>query len=314
MTASLSRLCSSSDLQELAAMKSILASSAAFFLGLCSIASAADPDWSKVEQAFGRKAAAQPGGVHKFGFPRSDLKVTVDGVAIKPSLALGSWLAFVPTANGSMFMGDLVLTESEIAPVMRHLVDNGVEISAVHNHLLRASPAVVYMHVAGHGDPAKQAKVLHDALALSKTPLAAAPPAGAPPAIDLNVAAIESALGVKGANNGGVYQFSIPRAEQVSAHGMAVPASLGTSTAINFQPTGGGKAAITGDFVMIGKEVNPVIKVLRTNGIEVTALHSHMIDDSPHLYFMHFWANDDASKLAKGLRAALDSMNVKRGS
>jgi hypothetical protein len=294
-------------------MKSLLAATAALPLVLCSIASAADLDWSKVEQALGKKGAAQPGGVYKFGLPRSDLKVTVDGVAIKPSLALGSWLAFVPTTDGAMFMGDLVLTESEIAPVMKHLVDNGVEISAVHNHLLRSSPAVVYMHVAGHGDPAKQAQVLHDALALSKTPLAAAAPAGAPPAIDLNVAAIESALGVKGMNNGGVYQFSIPRAEQIRAHGMAVPPALGTSTAINFQPTGGGKAAITGDFVMVGKEVNPVIKVLRTNGIEVTALHSHMIDDSPHLYFMHFWANADAGKLAKGLRTALDSMNVKRG-
>jgi hypothetical protein len=295
-------------------MQSVLALIATLSLGLCSIASAADPDWSKVEQALGKKGSAQPGGVYKFGFPRSDLKVTVDGVAIKPSLALGSWLAFVTTAGGAMFMGDLVLTESEIAPVMKHLVDNGVEISAVHNHLLRASPPVVYMHVAGHGDAAKQAQVLHDALALSKTPLATAAPAGASPAIDLNVAVIESALGMKGTNNGGVYQFSIPRAEQISAHGMAVPPSLGTTTAINFQPTGGGKAAITGDFVMIGKEVNPVIKVLRTNGIEVTALHSHMIDDSPHLYFMHFWANDDAGKLAKGLRAALDSMNVKRGS
>ena len=147
----------------------------------------------------------------------------------------------------------------------------------------------------------------------SKTPLTAPAAAGSPPAIDLDAAAIESALGVKGKNNGGVYQFSIPRAEQITAHGMTVPASLGTSTAINFQPTGGGKAAITGDFVMVGKEVNAVLRTLRANGIEVTALHSHMIDDSPHLYFMHFWANDDAGKLAKGLRKALDAMNVKPG-
>jgi hypothetical protein len=150
-----------------------------------------------------------------------------------------------------------------------------VEISAVHNHLLRTLPAVVYAHVAGQGDPAEKAKVLHDALALSKTPLTAAAPAGTSSAIDLDVAAIEGALGVKGTNNGGVYQFSIPRAERISAHNMAVPPSMGTGTAINFQPTGGGKAAITGDFVMIGKEVNPVIKVLRTNGIEVTASQPH---------------------------------------
>jgi hypothetical protein len=294
-------------------MKSLPACLAVLSAVLCSIAAAADRDWSKVEQALGRTGAAQSGGVHKFSFPRSDQKVSVDGVAIKPSLALGSWVAFVATADGAMFMGDLVLTESEIAPVMKHLVDNGVEITAVHNHLLRASPAVVYMHVAGHGDPVKQAQVLHDALALSKTPLTAPAAAGSPPAIDLDAAAIESALGVKGKNNGGVYQFSIPRAEQITAHGMTVPASLGTSTAINFQPTGGGKAAITGDFVMVGKEVNAVLRTLRANGIEVTALHSHMIDDSPHLYFMHFWANDDAGKLAKGLRKALDAMNVKPG-
>jgi hypothetical protein len=295
-------------------MKTLLASLATLSVMLCSTVSAADIDWTKVEQAIGKKGSAQPGGVYKFGFPRSDLKVTVDGVAIKPSLALGSWVSFVPTADGAMFMGDLVLTEPEIGPVMKYLVDNSVEISAVHNHLLRASPAVVYMHVAGHGDPARQAQVLHDALALSGTPLSAAAPAGTPPAIDLDVATIERTLRAKGTNNGGVYQFNIPRAEAISAHGMTIPASLGTATAINFQPTGGGKAAITGDFVMIGKEVNPVIKALRANGIEVTALHSHMIDDSPHLYYMHFWANDDATKLAKGVRSALDKMNAKQGS
>lgn len=295
-------------------MKSLLALIAPLSVMLFSTLSATDVDWTKVDEAIGKKGTAQGGGVYKFGFPRSDLKVTVDGVSIRPSLALGSWVAFAPSADSAMFMGDLVLTESEIGPVMKHLVDNGIEISAVHNHLLRASPAVVYMHVAGHGDPVKQARVLHDALALSGTPLAAAAPAGTQPAIDLEVATIESALGAKGTNNGGVYQFSIPRAETISAHGTPIPASLGTSTAINFQPTGGGKAAITGDFVMIGNEVNPVIKALRTNGIEVTALHSHMIDDSPHLYFMHFWANDDAAKLAKGIGTALDLMNVKRGS
>ncbi len=293
-------------------MKLFLAAIACVAGIACHPAAATDIQWPKVEQALGKKGAAQPGGVYKFGLPRSDLKVTLDGVAIKPALALGSWLAFAPTADGAMFMGDLVLTESEIAPVMKHLVENGIEISAVHNHLLRASPPVVYMHVAGHGDPVKQARVLHDAIALSGTPLTAAAPTSTPPPIDLDVAAIESALGAKGTNNGGVYQFSIPRAEAIHVHGMAVPASLGTSTAINFQPTGTGKAAITGDFVMIGTEVKPVMQALVAHGIEVTALHTHMIDDSPTLYFMHFWADDDAGKLAKGLHTALGSMNVKR--
>ena len=139
------------------------------------------------------------------------------------------------------------------------------------------------------------------------------PTTAGPTTIDLDTAAVDSELGAKGTINGGVYQFGIPRAETISADGMAVPPAMGTAIAINFQPTGGGKAAITGDFVLLGKEVNPVLKALRDNGIEVTALHSHMIDDSPHLFFMHFWANDDVTKLSHGLRAALDLANVKRG-
>jgi hypothetical protein len=277
-------------------------------------AGAADIDWSKVDQAIGKPGTSQPGGVHKYGLPRSDLIITVDGVAIKPTFALGSWIGFLPMRTGAMFMGDLVLTESEIEPVMKRLIDDGIEITAIHNHLLRTSPAVFYMHVGGQGDPVKLAQSLHAGLALSQTPLA--PPATAqPPAtVDLDTAALDTALGAKGNLNGGVYQFNIPRAEPISEGGMAIPPSMGTAIAINFQPTGSGKAAITGDFVLLGKEVNPVLKALRDNGIEVTALHSHMIEDSPHLFFMHFWANDDVAKLALGLRAALDHANVKRGS
>ena len=282
-------------------------------VALSASAAAADLDWSKVDQAIGKKGAAQPGGVYKFGLPRSDLKVTVDGVAIKPTLALGSWVAFQPAGNETMVMGDLVLTDTEISPVMKRLIDDGMEITAIHNHLLRTSVPVFYMHIGGHGDPVKLAETLHAALALSKTPLMQ-PAAAPPPPVDLDTAAIEKTLGFKGTANGGVYQFSVPRAEAISEGGMAVPPSMGTAIAINFQPTGAGKAATTGDFVLLGSEVNPVLKTLRQHGIEVTALHSHMIDDSPHLFFMHFWANDDAQKLAQGLRAALDLANVKRGS
>jgi Domain of Unknown Function (DUF1259) len=280
---------------------------------LISGASAAEMDWSKVDEAIGKAGTNQPGGVHKFGLPRSDLKVTVDGVAIKPTLALGSWIGFMPTRDGAMFMGDLVLTESEIEPVMKRLIDEGIEITAIHNHLLRTSPPIFYMHVGGQGDPVKLAQTLHAGLSLSQTPFAAPAPAATPPTIDLDTAAIDTALGAKGTINGGVYQFNIARAETISEAGMAVPPSMGTAIAINFQPTGAGKAAITGDFVLLGKEVNPVLKAMRSNGIEVTALHSHMIDDSPHLFFMHFWANDDVGKLTHGLRAALDLANVKRG-
>jgi hypothetical protein len=288
------------------------------FAGVAAIVTSAstvavDIDWSKVDQAIGKKGSEQPGGVHKYGLPRSDLSVTVDGVAIKPTLALGSWVAFQPTGDGAMFMGDLVLMDTEISPVMKRLIDDGIEITAIHNHLIRTSIPVLYMHVGGHGDPVKLASSLHSALALSKTPLSQPAPATPAPALDLDTASIEKTLGFKGAANGGVYQFSVPRAESISERGMSVLPALGTAIAINFQPTGGGKAAITGDFVLIGSEVNPIVKTLRQHGIEVTALHSHMIDDSPHLFFMHFWANDDAQKLAQGLRAALDLANVKRG-
>ena len=162
----------------------------------------------------------------------------------------------------------------------------------------------------GHGDPVKLAAALHTALAESKTPLIAAPTPIEPPEIDFDTAAVDQALGAKGTNNGGVYQFGIPRAEPIKDGGMDVPTVMGLANAINFQATGGGKAAITGDFVLIAREVNPVLKALRDHGIEVTAIHNHMLNDQPHLYFLHFWANDDAKKLAEGLKAALDHVNV----
>jgi hypothetical protein len=287
----------------------------ALFVGLTLAisAGAADYDWSKVDQAIGRKGTDQPGGVHKYSFPRSDLHVTVDGTAIKPALALGGWVAFQPMGSGAMFMGDLVLTDTEISPVMKRLIDDGVEITAVHNHLIRTSTPVFYMHVGGTGDPLKFAQTLNAALALSKTPMSAPPPSSPPPPLDLDTASLDKTLGFNGKPNGGVDQFSVPRAEAITERGMSVAPALGTAIAINFQPTGAGKAAITGDFVLLGSEVNPILKTLREHGIEVTALHSHMIEDSPHLFFMHFWANDDAQKLAQGLRAALDLANVKRG-
>jgi Domain of Unknown Function (DUF1259) len=282
-------------------------------VSLSTAARSQDVDWQKVDDAMGRKAAVS-GDVHRYGFPRSDLSVTLDGVAIKPALALGGWVAFKPAHGGVMTMGDLVLLETEVNPVMLKLIEGGMEISAVHNHVLRASPATFYMHVGGHGDPVKMAAVIRDALSASKTPLAttvgAAP--AAPPPIDLDTAQLDQIIGVKGQNNGGVYQFAVPRRDPISEGGMQLMpvGPMGVAEAIGFQPTGGGKAAITGDFVLTGDEVNPVIKTLRSNGIEVTALHSHMLDEQPRLFFCHFWANDDAIKLAKGLRAALDKTAV----
>jgi Domain of Unknown Function (DUF1259) len=281
-------------------------------LGLSSPVFAADIDWKKVEDALGKAGAAQPDGVYRVGLPRSDLKVTLDGVEIRPALALGSWLAFEPAGDSAMVMGDLVLTQDEVNPVMKSLVEGGIEITALHNHLLRSSPATMYMHVEGHGDPVKLATTLHTALALSGTPFATPNASGSPPTIDLDTAQLDEVIGQKGKANGGVYQFTVARAEPISDAGMAVPRSMGTGIAINFQPTGGGKAAITGDFVLIASEVNPVLLALREHGIEVTALHNHMLNDEPRLFFMHFWANADAQALARGLRAALDQMNLKK--
>jgi hypothetical protein len=270
-------------------------------------ASAQEVDWQKVDATLGRKPAVS-GDVHRYGFPRTDLSVTLDGVAIKPVLALGGWIAFKPAHDGAMIMGDLVLLESEINPAMTKLIEGGLEITAVHNHLLRANPATFYMHVGGHGDPAKMAGVIHEALAASKTPLSTPAAAGPAPAVDLDTAKLDQIIGVKGQSNGSVYQFGVPRRDPIIENEMPIApvGPMGLATGINFQPTGDGKAAITGDFVLTGNEVNPVIRALRSNGIEVTAVHSHMLEEQPRLFFLHFWANDNAEKLARGLRAAID--------
>ncbi len=274
-------------------------------------ARAAGDDWQKVAEALGKAGSETPNGVYRISLPRTDLKILLDGVELKPALALGSWLGFQPELGQAVVMGDLVLTADEVSPVMQKLVEQGIEITALHNHLLRAVPATFYMHIHGMGDPVKLATALHDGLVLSKTPLTApADPTPAP--IDLDTAMIDRTLGAKGNANNGVYQVSLTRAETITSASMAVPDAMGSAEAINFQSTGGGKAAISGDFVLIAKEVNPVLRVLRESDIEVTGLHNHMLDDEPRLFFMHFWANDDVVKLATGLKAALDKINLAR--
>jgi hypothetical protein len=283
---------------------------AALLLTIGTAASAQSVYWQTVDQIFSRKPAFESGDVRRYAFPRTDLNVTLDGVTVKPALALGGWVAFKEIRGQAMVMGDLVLLESEVNPVMQKMIEGGLEITAVHNHLLRANPATFYMHIGGHGDAINMATAIRLALMESNTP--SKPPAAASPlpAIDLDTAQLDQIMGVKGQTNGGVYQFGVPRRDPITMDGMPVaPAGpLGVATGIGFQPTGAGKAAITGDFVLTEDEVNPVIKELRAGGIEVTALHSHMLDEEPRLFFMHFWANDDAIKLAKGLRAALDKM------
>jgi uncharacterized protein DUF1259 len=262
----------------------------------------AGPHCKDIEQVFDRQATIQ-GDVCKFSFPRSDLDVTVDGIGIRPALALGSWAAF----GHGMAMGDLVLLEPEVNPVISALQSGGIEQSALHNHLIGESPRVMYLHFSGRGDAVKLARTLRTALAMTKTP----PPSVAPSSlVDLPWDELNRIIGFPGKANGVVLQFSVPRAEKITEHGMEVPPAMGVATALNFQPIGKGHAAITGDFVMMATEVNAVIRVLRAGGIAVTALHSHMLEESPRLFFMHFWAKGDARQLATTLRAALDRMHV----
>jgi hypothetical protein len=295
-------------------VKSLAAASTATACAIAIVATvpafAAEPDWSQVAQALGKSGAVQAGGVYRVGFPRTDLNVTLDRVTLRPGFALGGWVAFQPMGADTMVMGDLVLTQDEVAPVMRKLEEGGIEITALHNHLLRAEPMTLYMHIQGHGDPVKLAAAIHAGLAVSKTPFVL-PPGTATPA-NIDMIGIDRIMGYFGQDNGGIYQFGIPRAQPVSDQGIALPGAMGAANAINFQPTGFATAAITGDFVLSAEEVNPVIKALQANGIEVTALHSHMLAEQPRMFFLHFWANDDALKLATGLRAALDKVDVKK--
>lgn len=276
-----------------------------------SATAAAAPDWAAVDEALGRQGAMQDGGVRRYSMPRSDMQVSAGGVRLRPAFALGSWLALKPVAGGGVVaMGDLVLGEDELNRVLSRLQEGGVGQTAIHHHVTRETPRVLYVHVHGHGDPVAVARTVRAALALTGTPAdAPAPPA---PALDLDTTAVRVALGYAGRANGGVYQVAVPRAETIRDAGEVIPPSMGLATAINFQPTGNGRAAITGDFVMTAAEVNPVIATLRANGIEITSLHNHLLTDDPRLFFMHFWADDDAVKLARGLRASLDRTNSRR--
>lgn len=270
------------------------------------------PDWKAVDAAMGRPSVSQPGGLHRFSFPRTDLRVMVGAVQVRPALALGGWVVFAPRGGEVVAMGDLVLTPEELGPVLSQLQQGGVEQTAIHHHLSGESPRVLYVHIHGHGDPIALAGTIHAAVALTRIPAPEPAPAGPAAAIPLDTASLTRLLGAPGRVTGGVYQVSIPRAETIREGSFEIPAAMGLGTAINFQPTEAGKAAITGDFVLIASEINVVIKTLGENGIEPTSLHNHLLGEEPRLFFLHFWAHDDPLKLARGLAAALDRTNSVR--
>jgi hypothetical protein len=270
-----------------------------------------EADWRPVADALGRQGKLSNGAVYRVSFPRSDLTVTSKGVQIEPGLALGSYAAFARSPDGTTIaMGDLVVTEEELPKVTDALQKAGIAQTAVHKHLLTQNPQVWWTHFHASGkNPDAIAKGIKTALNATGTPPPAKP--AAPGTIDLDTAGVDKAMGTKGTNDGGIYKFSFARKETVTMDGKVLPPAMGVTTAINFQPTGGGKAAVNGDFVMTADEVQHVIQALRAGGIEIVELHNHALDDNPRLFYMHFWAVDDGVKLAKALRTAVGAHNVR---
>jgi Domain of Unknown Function (DUF1259) len=263
-----------------------------------------------IDQALGR-SGQKMGEVYKVSFPRTDLHVSVHGVTIKPGLALGSWAAFLGNDDNAMVMGDLVLLQDELNPVMAKLRSSGFEITAVHNHLLEESPRVIYMHYMGHGPAAQLAVSLRSALAVSKTPvgkLAAATEEGAPPAW---VKSVEDAVGRNGTYKGGVLSYGVARSPAVTMAATTISPAAGVAESINFQEAESGSVATTGDFVLTAEEVNAVISELQDHHISVTALHSHMLTEEPRLFFMHFWSVGTPESVGAGIKAALSKISVK---
>ena len=263
-----------------------------------------------IDQALGRSGQTT-GGVYKVGFPRTDLHVSVNGLAIKPGLALGSSAAYLGNDDNAMVMRDLVLLEEELNPVMAKLRSSGFEMTAVHNHLTDETPKVLYLHYMGHGPAAQLAASLRAALADSKTALdkpAAASQEPAPPAW---VNSVEDGGGRKGTFKGGVLSFGVPRSDTVTMAGMTSAPAAGAGEAIDFQAADSGNVATTGDFVLTADEVNPVLTELQDHHILVTALHSHMVTEQPRLFFMHFWCVGSSESVGAGIRAALSHVAVK---
>jgi len=286
-------------------MKKILASALAITTAMCSFA---QTDSTALNNIFGKKGSVQ-GNVYKITYPRSDLKVKVDDFSVAPGLALGSWIGIIKMGNESMMMGDLVLLDSEVPKVITKLMQENLEITAIHNHLINETPAIKYIHFHGSGDALQLAEKIKSVLAVTATPLT--PPATQIQATNIDWSKVTAVLGTTGKQNGMLLQYSFPRNEKLTESGMEMPPSMGMATAINFQMDGN-RAAITGDFVLMPDEVNPVIKALTENGIMPTAIHSHMLHDEPRLFMMHFWAVGEPEKLATGLKAALDKTNSKK--
>ncbi|WP_328403402.1 DUF1259 domain-containing protein [Nocardia sp. NBC_00403] len=273
-------------------------------------ATTTETDWKPITETLGRTGKfGDDNTVYRIPLVRTDLQVTTAGVPIKPGLSLGGYAVFGKYDDGTLLMGDLVVTEQELPKVTDALHANGIEQTALHKHLLEQSPPIWWTHIHAMGDPAQLAKGLEAALDATAIGPAAVPPAQQPP-VDIDTAAVDAALGRKGTADGGLYKYTLARAETITDTGHVLPPTYGVTTVINFQPTGDGKAAINGDFALTGPEVNKVIEALRRGGISVVEVHNHALTDSPRLFYLHYWANEDAVALAKALRPALDATNL----
>jgi hypothetical protein len=247
--------------------------------------------------------------VYRVGLPRTDLVVTLDGVQLKPGFALGSYAAFEALPGKTLVVGDLCLLEREIEPVMGQLRKDGIEITALHNHLRNESPHVMYLHFLGIGDAAGLAHSLRRALEMTGTPMSPAARAtgASPPAF---VSDVQTALGRTGTVSGGVLSFGVPRADKVTVRGMPLTPGMGVTNALNVQDAGGGQVATTGDFVLIASEVEATVATLRAHDFEVTAMHQHMIGDDPTLYYVHFWRVGSPADVGGGLKDALSHVHT----
>ena len=272
-----------------------------------------EADWAPVTDALGRTGKfGDDNTVYRIALPRTDLQVVSRGVPIKPGLSLGGYVAFAKYGDTAMMMGDLVVTEDELPKVTDALQAHFIEQTAIHKHLLEQTPPVWWTHIHAMGDPGQLAQGLRAALDATALPPATPPPAQQPP-IDLNTAAIDTALGRHGTADGGIYKFTINRNTPVEEDGHLLPPTTGVTTGINFQPVGGGGAAVNGDIVMTGDEIQDVIDALRSGGIDVVEVHNHTLGEQPRLFYLHFWAVGDSPALATTLREAVSATNAAPG-
>ena len=264
-------------------------------------------DIPKIEQVTGMKGT-EKNGEYKITVPQNDLHIVVDGFKIIPPMGLGTWIAFTPCGDSAMMMGDIILSENDLAPVQQEVIRQGLAITAIHNHFVRNRPNVMYMHIDGFGNVAKlaaNAKALLDKVTEVR---GADPKASKPDSVinTLNIAMLDSLIGHKGEMSKGVYKYTIGRPDvMLKEHGVSISTFKGFNTWAAWQGTPE-KAAVAGDFTMLMDEVAPVIKALVENGIEVVAVHNHMVHEEPKIFFLHYWGVGSVEKLAKGLRAALD--------